>query len=399
MVLLYNIFCMVVSIDKKEGWLIKHLRIGLCGFGFMGKTHLWAVRNIPFFHDTDALPFSAEITALCASSETPEKSADICTSFGIPSPMSQDAMISDPSIDVIDICTPNPFHYETARKAILAGKHVLCEKPLTLTATEGYDLAELADTQGLICGTVFNNRFLAPVIRAKQIIDEGRLGNILSFDFTYRHNSCIDPERRVGWKQTAEYGGGTLADLGPHVIDLCHYLCGDIHSILAKAQIAFPTHLTTAGETWQTNADEAYYIIATLSCGAVGNIHVSKLTQGANDELSFAVYGTKGALSFSLMNPNYLYFYDATAEGGSLGGLKGYTAIECVGRYPSPANGFPSPKAPAGWLRGHLGCLASYFSCVARQTPFAPSLSDGAYVQSVIEAAYTSHQTGKEVHL
>ncbi len=378
---------------------MKHLRIGLCGFGFMGKTHLWSVRNLPFFCDPSALPCTAEVVALCASEKHPEKSSSLCKAFGIPSPMSQEEMLSCSDIDVIDICSPNPYHYGTARSAMLAGKHVLCEKPLTLTAKEGFELASLAKERGLICGTVFNNRFLAPVMRAKQLMDEGKLGNILSFDFTYRHNSCIDPERRVGWKQTWEYGGGTLADLGPHVIDLCHYLCGDIASVIAKSQIAFPTHLTSDGDIWHTNADEAFYLIATLSNGAVGNITVSKLTQGANDELTFAVYGTKGAIQFSLMNPNYLMFYDATSDGAPIGGERGYTAIECVGRYPAPLSGFPSPKAPVGWLRGHLTSMATYLSCVAEGVPFVPSFEDGAYVQSVIEAAYLSAKQGKEVGL
>ena len=376
---------------------MNHLGIGLCGFGFMGKTHLWAVRNIPFFCDTLALPFEAEVVALCGSANNPQKTNEACSAFSIPSAMSEDEMIQCPDIDIIDICTPNPYHFETARKALLCGKHVLCEKPLTLTAAEGYELSELADKQGLICGTVFNNRFLAPVMRAEQLIEEGQLGDMLSFDFTYRHNSCIDPDRRVGWKQTFEYGGGTLSDLGPHVIDLCHYLCGDIASVIAKSQIAFTTHLTKSGDVWHTNADEAYYMITTLKNGAVGNIHVSKLTQGANDELTFAIYGTKGSLTFSLMNPNYLYFYDATAQGSPMGGERGYTAIECVGRYPAPMSGFPSPKAPVGWLRGHLGSMVSYLSCVATGRAFSPSLSDGAYVQSVIEAAYLSDKQGKEV--
>lgn len=378
---------------------MKHLRIGLCGFGFMGKTHLWAVRNIPFFCDTAALPYSAEVTGLCASGGDTKKSQAVCEQYAIPHAMTEADMISSPHIDVIDICTPNPYHYDTARKALLAGKHVLCEKPLTLTSAQGYELDALARERGLICGTVFNNRYLAPVMRAKQLIAEGRLGDILSFDFTYLHNSCIDPDRRVGWKQTAEAGGGTLCDLGPHVIDLCRYLCGDIASVLAKSRIAFPTHLTRSGEVWHTDADEAFYIIATLTSGGMGNIHVSKLAQGANDELSFKVFGTKGALSFSLMDPNYLYFYDATASGSPLGGERGYTRIECVGRYPAPMSGFPTPKAPTGWLRGHLGALTAYLSCVAQNTPFTPSFADGARVQAVIEAAKASALTGREAEV
>lgn len=376
---------------------MKHIRIGLVGAGFMGKTHLWSVRNLPFFYKTADLGFTAEVAAVCAS--TPARGEVFAREYGIPRVMTAEEMIADPEIDVMDICTPNPLHYGVAKAAILAGKSVLCEKPLTVTAKEADELARLAEERGAVCGTVFNNRFLAPVMRARQLIDEGKLGRILSFAFTYKHNSCIDPDRRVGWKQTAEAGGGTWYDLGPHVLDLCHYLCGELSFVLGKSQIAYPTHLKADGSVWETNADEAFYVICGTKEGAMGTMTVSKLTQGANDELVFSVNGELGSLSFSLMDPNYLSFYDATAVGAPVGGLRGYTRIECVGRYPSPASGFPAIKAPGGWLRGHIGCMAGYLTAVAGGSACSPSFSDGAYVQRVLEAAVESDRLGREVRL
>lgn len=375
-----------------------NLRIGLIGFGFMGKTHLWAVQNLPFFYKTEELGFTAEVAAICSSSLPKAEAA--AQEFRIPRAVSSpEEIISDPSIDIVDICTPNPCHFDVAKAAILSGKHVLCEKPLTVTADEAWELARLADERGVVCGTVFNNRFLSPVMRARQLIDEGRLGRILSFDFSYKHNSCIDPERRVGWKQQADFGGGTLYDLGPHVLDLCRYLCGDLASVTAQSQIAYDTHLKADGSSWRTDADEAFYMICRAKSGAMGTVTVSKLIQGANDELTFAVNGEKGSLSFSLMDPNYLYFYDATAVGAPLGGVRGYTRIECVGRYSSPASGFPTVKAPQGWLRGHIGCMANYLSCVAANRSCSPSFEDGAAVQTLLEAAVQSDREGREVSL
>lgn len=376
---------------------MKHIRIGLIGAGFMGKTHLWSVRNLPFFYQTAEQGFTAEVVAVCAS--TPRRGAAFAREFGIPRAASAREMIDDPTIDVIDVCAPNPLHFEVAKDAILSGKSVLCEKPLTVTAAEAEELARLAHERGVICGTVFNNRFLAPVMRARQLVDEGRLGRILSFVFSYKHNSCIDPERRVGWKQTAENGGGTWYDLGPHVVDLCHYLCGELAFVLGKSQIAYPTHLKADGSVWETDADEAFYLIGGTREGAMGTVTVSKLTQGANDELTFSVHGERGSLSFSLMDPNYLSFYDATVAGSPMGGVRGYTRIECVGRYPSPASGFPAIKAPQGWLRGHIGCMQNFLTAVANGAPCEPSFSDGAYVQRVLEAALMSDRTGREVRL
>ena len=100
------------------------IRVGLCGFGFMGKTHLYALSNLPYFYD---LPYRAEVIGVCtAHRETADAAAE---AFGIRRVYACEAdMIADGDIDVIDICTPNPCHFTTARAAISAGKHVLCEK-------------------------------------------------------------------------------------------------------------------------------------------------------------------------------------------------------------------------------------------------------------------------------
>ena len=129
----------------------------------------------------------------------------------------------------------------------------------------------------------------------------------------------------------------------------------------------------------------------------MGTITASKLAQGTNDDLNLTLFGEKGSLRFSLMQPNYLYFYDATRASGALGGECGYTAIECVGRYPDPAGAFPASKAPVGWLRGHVGSMYSFLHSVDIGLQAAPNFSDGAHVQAVMEAAYRSAEQKKEL--
>ncbi|MBE6633565.1 MAG: Gfo/Idh/MocA family oxidoreductase [Ruminococcaceae bacterium] len=368
----------------------RKLRIGLLGFGAMGRTHTWAVRNLPYFYGT--LPFEATTVGVCTT--TAEGAARIANEFHIPlATESEDELIYAPDIDVIDICTPNICHYETLKKALMAGKHVLCEKPITVTAEQAREIAELEASAGSVCGMVFNNRWLAPVMRAKQLVEEGRIGRVLHFHASYLHNSCIDPNRRVGWKQDKTVcGGGVLFDLGSHVIDLIRFLCGDLQAVSGHSQIAYPTHLDARGNEWVTNADEAFYLHALLQNQAHGTIEVSKISLGTNDDLSFEIYGERGSLKFSLMEPNWLYFYDSRDALSPIGGDRGFKRIECVGRYPEMV--FPSPKAPAGWLYGHLESMHAYLSAVASETPFKPSLADGAYVQRVMDAAYRSDALG-----
>ncbi len=365
----------------------KLLRIGVLGFGSMGRTHTWAVRNLPFFYG--ALPFEAITASVCTTAK--EKADRIAAEFSIPKATDrEDDLINDPEIDVIDICTPNIYHFETLKKAIAAGKHVLCEKPLCISPAQAKEVLSVPRREGQICGMVFNNRWLAPILRAKQLIEEGRLGKILSFRGAYLHNSATDINRVAGWKQDRDVcGGGVLFDLGSHVIDLITWLCDDpIRRVSGLSQIAYPTRLGRSGETWQTNADEAFYLLAVTKGGAHGTIEVGKLQVGTNDDLSFEIYGERGALRFSLMEPNWLYFYDATVSAAGIGGDRGFVRLECVGRYPNMI--FPSPKAPAGWLYGHLHGMYAFLSAVATGTTFSPSLEEGARIQSVMDAAYRS---------
>lgn len=367
------------------------MKIGVLGFGSMGKTHAYAIKNIPFFFDGD---YDVKIMSVCTKNIENAKKASI--KYDIPSyTNNEDDIIYSGEIDTIDICTPNIYHYETAKKAILAGKNVYCEKPLAITYEQAKELSDLAKAKNVKCSMVFNNRFLLPVIRAKELIDEGKLGKILSFNAKYLHSSALDTVKKAGWKQDKDIcGGGVLFDLGSHVVDLIYYLCGEFNSVIGKSQIAFPVRMGVNGEKWKTNADEAFYMIATLKCGAYGTIEVSKITTGSNDDLTFEIHGDKGSIKFNLMDPNFLEYY--STEDGS---QRGYTKIECVNRYPYPSGIFPGIKAPVGWLRGHIGNYFNFIDGVINNKEIHPDLSDGAYVQLVLDNAYLSDKLGKEVEI
>lgn len=370
------------------------MKIGMLGFGSMGKTHTWCLKNIPFFYSTHP---EIELVGVCAGHY--EKALAAKEAYGYRfAARNEDEIIYSDEIDTVDVCTPNCFHYETLKKIILAKKNVYCEKPLCVTAEQADEIARLAKENGVTAQIVFNNRFMTGPLRAKELIDEGRLGRILSFRATYLHASCADPDRKAGWKQNKDIcGGGVLFDLGSHILDLMYFLCGPYKSVSGKSQIAYPTRLGMDGEEWQTNADEAFYICAEMACGAVGTVEASKIAVGSNDDLSFEVRGTKGSVKFDLMEPNYLWFYDGTAKDGNYGGDRGFTRIECVGRYPAPGGIFPSFKAPVGWLRGHMESYFRFLTACEGQTATAPSFDDAAHIQRVMECAYESDRTGRRV--
>lgn len=369
------------------------MNIGIIGFGGMGKTHAYSIENLKYFYSP--LGFQAKVLGVCCAHY--EKAEKACETFGFEKVYrNEDELINDPDIDVVDICTPNCLHYETLKKAISAGKHIYCEKPLCTTAEEAAEIRDLAKEKGVICAIVFNTRFLLPVMRAKELVDAGRIGEVISFSGRFLHSSATDPDRNAGWKQNRDVcGGGVLFDLGSHTIDLIRWICGEFKSVSGLSQIAFPTRLGMNGEEWTTNADEAFYMTATLENGACGTIAVGKIMQGTNDDHSFEIYGTGGSVAFDLMQPNYLRFYDGSAPEKE----RGYTKIECCGRYPAPSGVFPGIKAPVGWLRGHVGSMYNFLSCVDSGTQPSPSFDDGAAVQRIMEAAYESAQSGCRVEV
>ena len=368
--------------------LNKTYRIGLLGFGAMGQTHAYAIHNLPYFYRD--LAFGAKIVGVVTRSV--EKSERVCAQYGFDRAYAtEDELIADPDIDIVDICTPNYLHYETLKKAIAAGKAIYCEKPLCISFAQAQEIAALAEEHGIVGHIVFNNRYLAPMQRARQLIADGRLGRILNFRAEYLHNSALNIQKNAGWKQDKTVcGGGVLFDLGSHIIDLVYSLCGEFQSVSGLAQIAYPNRIGMNGEAWQTNADEAFYMTAVLKNGACGTLTASKLTLGVNDDLNIEVVGEKGALHFSLMEPNWLYFYDGTAEDAPIGGMRGYTRIECVGRYPAPGGVFPSPKASRGWLEGHVESMLAFLTRVDQGKSGHPNFRDAAHVQAVMEAAYSS---------
>ncbi len=371
---------------------MKKIRIGLIGFGSMGKTHTYAIRNLPFFYRE--LSFEAEVVAVTTAHEdTARKAAEL---YGIPHVMkSERELIESDLVDVVDICSPNRYHYEAIMSALEKSKPIYCEKPLCTTYEEARRAAAFAKEKGVTAQIVFNNRYLAPIMRARALIEEGRLGRILSFRGEYLHTSAAFSDRPIGWKQDREIcGGGVLFDLGSHVIDLIYYLCGAFESVTGVSQIAYPERIGRDGNAWKTNADEAFYLLAKLECGAIGSIEVSKVAIGTNDDLKIEVRGTRGALRFSLMDPNFLEFFDGEEPEATLGGERGYKRIECVGRYPAPGGVFPGIRTPNGWLRGHVGSMYDFLCAVHEGRKASPSFEDAAHVQWVMEEAYKADKKG-----
>jgi predicted dehydrogenase len=377
--------------------MIKKIGLGIIGYGFMGKTHIFGARSIPLYYEN--IPFVPEIRGICTPNQ--KAAADACERLGVKFYTdSVDALLARDDIDAVTVSTPNVFHREHVLKALAAGKHVYCDKPMATSAAHAYEMAGEAKKSGVTAQMVMHNRFFPATLRARQLMDEGKIGNITAFRGAYLHSGSVDPARPIGWKQDTRFGGGgVLLDLGSHALDLLYCLLGVYSEVFACTRVLYPQRPLKTGETAAITAEDAVYMILKLKSGAIGTVEATKIAAGASDELRIEIHGDKGALRFNLMDPNWLEYYDNTLPEQDLGGERGFSKIECVQRYAPPGGKFPTSKSSIGWLRGHVHCLYSFLNCVYEGKPAAPSLDDGAYIQYVMEKAYDSAEKSEWVAL
>jgi scyllo-inositol 2-dehydrogenase (NADP+) len=195
----------------QEDSIVQDLNIGLIGYGFAGAT----------FH----APLIGAVPGLSLShiaSSRPEVAQRVHPKARVHA--DPQALIGTPEVDVVVIATPNDTHHPLARQALLAGKHVVVDKPFTLTVAEAEDLAQLAHRQGRLLSVFHNRRWDNDFLTVRQQIDSGVLGELNTFISTLDR---FRPEVRVRWREDGKVpGAGTLFDLGPHLIDQALLLFG-----------------------------------------------------------------------------------------------------------------------------------------------------------------------------
>lgn len=371
----------------------RKINIGIIGGGFMGKTHSYAIRNLSYFYKD--LPFEPVLHTVCTSNLESANRAKDDLGFMYASNDCEE-VIGNPDIDVIDICSPNSLHARQILMAIDANKHIYCEKPAVTKREEILEVYKGLKDSKSVNGIVFNNRYFPATLRARQLVQEGKLGNIVSFSASYLHASSLQGARH-GWRSNKDLaGGGVLFDLGSHAIDLISYIIGNnkfIESVIGASYTLNPLG---------TDCEEHFNMIARFDLGKLGQISLSRITIGTNDELKVSIHGNKGALSFNLMEANYLYFYDGTLKDEPYGGDLGYKKIDCVGKYQAPGGFFPSPKAPLGWLQGHVHSMYTYLQAVYegdKKLSKGARLIDSLSVNCIMDAAYKSCESGKEMRV
>jgi predicted dehydrogenase len=378
---------------------MKEIGVGVVGYGFIGKVHTLAHRALPLLYD----PMPARIHLVGVCTATPESGRKAVEQAGFDFATTDPAeLLARPDIDVIHVCTPNDAHHDLIVAALRAGKHIYCDKPLTRTVAEAEAIVSAAKSAppGLIHRMTFNYRFVPATLRAKELVDEGFLGEVYQFRGAYLHAGYLDPRRPRTWRlEMGKSGGGAIMDLGVHIFDLLRFLLGDFSSVNAVLETRIgerPDPKT--GEPRPVDVDDIAVVQARTKSGAVGVIEASRLATGVQDEMRFEIHGSKGALAFNLMDPNWLTVYDATIPEGSLGGSRGPQRIECATRYPKPY-ALGATKNTIGWPQFHIHCLYDFIESVAAGELRCPSFEDGLAAQRFVDACQRSAREEKWVTL
>lgn len=365
------------------------LGVGIIGFGFMGKVHAFDYRSLPFYYD----PMPVTIKLVGVADVTPERAQRAEERAGFEFSTSDwRELVARDDIQIIDICSPNSLHADQLLAAIAAGKHIYCDKPLVVGEEA------MARVEGPLCSyrgvgqMALQYRFYPATLRAKQLLEEGFVGNVVSFRGAYLHSGSVDAMKPMGWKQLKSQGGGILNDMAPHIVDMMDYLVGPLASLYTQTHILYPQRPNARGEMVRVEAEDLMVMLTKLPNGTVGVIETSKIATGTEDELRFEIHGDKGALRFNSMDPNYLEAYDVRDSDAPLGGQRGWRRIACVQRYDQPAN-FPGPKFSIGFIRAHLHCLYTFLEAIATGRPPQPSLLDGLKLQHLLAAAEKSART------
>lgn len=377
--------------------------VGMVGYGFIGKVHSHAHLALPLLYDP--LPARTQLVGVCTATEASGAKAQAQAGFPFATTDYRQLLKRD-DIHLIHICTPNDAHFEVVRDALAAGKHIYCDKPLALNVAEAEEIVALAQSVPTVQQMTFNYRFVPALMRARQMIEAGYLGDLFSFRVAYLHAGYIDPKRPYTWRlNMARSGGGAVADLGAHVIDLTRFLlgpgtnvprAGEFAAVSATLQTIIPERTEAAtGLLRPVDVDDLALLQCRLAGGAVGTLEATRLATGVQDELRIELHGSKGALRFNLMDPNWLDAYDATVPEAALGGDRGATRIESVTRYPKPYS-LGATKNTVGWLNFHIQSVQDFVTNVANRQngqpmhPHSPTFSDGLAAQRIIAAAQRS---------
>ena len=287
----------------------KQLNIGIIGLGRIGKVHAKGYTHLQKNHPD--LPFEPQIHSVLRT----RSRADLALLAEIGNPLvttDVQEFFAQP-LDVVDICTPNFLHRVQALQAFAKGMVVYCEKPLANTLQETREMADAAVQAGVPTHTAFVFRYLPAVRQLHRAMQSQLIGKVTHFHIRYFHSNYLDPKKPMAWRLKHDLsGGGALADLGIHAIDLVQYLIGEPQWAQAQAR-TYVRKRVASGRLPLKNTvdvDDWGIILLGLEGDTCGYIEASRVAAGKERGFEVSIFGEKGGLFMNMLQPNHARHYD-----------------------------------------------------------------------------------------
>lgn len=355
---------------------IKELRVGIVGYGMMGRAHAYAYRAAPLIR-----PSSVVFTPVVMSGRNAEAVARVSAECGVDDWVTDwHQLVARRDVDVVDVCTPPGTHAAILEAAARAGKDVFCEKPLATNYPDAVAARDAVVAAGVRHAIGFNYRRLPAVSLMAEMVANGELGDINLWRGTWLSDEFVDPDVAFDWRFDSSMGGSTIGDLGSHLIDMAMWMLGPIDDVSAMSS-TFIRHRDEGGRPRSVEVDDASSALVRFASGVQGTMEVARAAPRRPCDFTVEVNGSKGTALFSYAQLNELWV-GSTDDDARLYGLRRVRAEH------------PSQPETAGWWPigqgvGYDASLINQVANLAATWPdheWSPDFSVGAQVAAVCTA-------------
>ncbi|RKY58522.1 MAG: gfo/Idh/MocA family oxidoreductase [Candidatus Latescibacterota bacterium] len=358
------------SFDKegKEGNVEREIGFGVVGLG-MGVHHTQAI------HDAQG----ARLVAVCDINE--ERLNRVASQYGVKAYSSYEELLSDPEVEVVNICTPSGTHADMGVKAVKAGKHILVEKPPDVTVEKVDQLIDAVRRAGVKAGVTFQSRTFPLNRRIKAVVEEGRLGKLIGVNAWlpwWRAQSYYSGTWKGTW---ALDGGGSLMNQGVHTVDLLQWIAGPVRSVMGRYGVF----------AHDIEAEDTTVAVLNFACGAVGTLMTTTCAYPGLPQMVL-FYGENGSI---LKEENTLKVWRIRGE------REEEEEREMLRLYgPQKEEGPTTASDPmAVGSAGHQGLVEDMVRAIREDREPYITLESARHAVEIINAIYESSRTGREVFL
>ena len=368
--------------------------VGLIGTGFMGKAHAIAFNSVSSVFGDISRP---KLRRLCdVDAERTQAKAE---EFGFERWTTEwGELVSDPSVELVAITTPNHLHREMAVAALAAGKHVYCEKPMAISLADAEAMADAADKSDRITLLGYSFAKNPVLLTAKRLLEEGMIGRVFDFRGFIDEDYVADPNLPWSWRLCRENAGlGVLGDITCHLISIAHFLLGPIASLTALAQTVHQTRPRSSGSTVRRRVenDDISHALVRFRSGVCGVLASSRIAHGRKNGIRVELHGSNGTIVFDQERMNELELYVA----GERRDIIGFRRILTGPEHPPYGLFCQAPGHSLGFNDLKTIEVAHLLNAIAGRERPLPTFGDGILIERVIHGFAESARDGKWVEL